>query len=130
MLNLIHDLLINLSRNQQAFNNYSTYKYMIIMNRKQIAVEFSKSLDYSEIKEIILFGSVARGEDTGDSDIDILIISSKKLETKDKLMKKVSDILLRLGVYISAKVISIQEYENLKNTNFISSIKKEGVTLG
>lgn len=73
---------------------------------------------------------MARGEDTEDSDIDILIISSKKLETKDKLMKKVSDILLRLGVYISAKVISIQEYENLKNTHFISSIKKEGITLG
>jgi predicted nucleotidyltransferase len=30
---------------------------MIEMNRKQIAEEFSKSLDYSEIKEIILFGS-------------------------------------------------------------------------
>lgn len=29
------------------------------MNRKQIAEEFSKSMDYSEIEKIILFGSVS-----------------------------------------------------------------------
>ncbi len=45
-------------------------------------------------------------------------------------MKKVSDVFLDLGVYISAKVISKEEYENLENTHFISSIKKEGVVLG
>ena len=40
---------------------------MIEMNRKQIAEEFS--IDYPEIDRIILFGSVARGEDTEESDI-------------------------------------------------------------
>ena len=103
---------------------------MIEMNRKQIAEEFSKSIDYPEIDQIILFGSVARGEDTEESDIDILIISDKKLETKDKLMRKVSDALLKFGVYISAKVISKEEYENLENTHFISNIKREGVVIG
>ena len=103
---------------------------MIKMNRKQIAEEFSKSLDYPEIKEIILFGSVARGEDTEDSDIDLLIISDKKRETKDKLMKKVSNALFEFGIYISVKVISKEEYKNLENTYFISNIKREGVVLG
>lgn len=103
---------------------------MTKMNKKQIAEEFSKSLDYPEIEKIKLFGSVARGEDTEYSDIDILIISDKKMETKDKLMRKISDALLELGVYISAKVISKEEYKNLENTHFISSIKKEGVVLG
>ena len=42
---------------------------MIEMNRKQIAEEFSKSIDYPEIDKIILLGSVARGEDTEESDI-------------------------------------------------------------
>jgi len=51
---------------------------MIKMNRKRIAEEFSNSLDYPEIEEIILFGSVARGEDRNNSDIDILIIFDKK----------------------------------------------------
>jgi len=43
---------------------------------------------------------VARGEDNEDSDIDLLIVSSKKQETNYKLMKKVIDILPKLGIYI------------------------------
>ena len=52
------------------------------------------------------------------------------METKDKIMIKVSDALLKFGVYISAKVISKEEYENLENTHVISNIKREGVVLG
>jgi predicted nucleotidyltransferase len=100
------------------------------MNKKQIASEFSKSLNYPEIEKIILFGSVAKGEDKKDSDIDILIISREKSKTKDKVMRKVSDALLSKGVYISVKVISPDEYMRLKNTHFISQIRKEGVILG
>ncbi len=48
--------------------------------------------DYKLIKEIILFGSVARGEATKDSDVDIfvnLFKESKKLEKEiDRLTKK------------------------------------------
>lgn len=103
---------------------------MIKLDRKQIAINFSNSLDYPEIEEIILFGSVARGEDTKYSDIDLRIISSKKQITKNKIMEKVADTLLELGVYISVKVISKKEFENLENTHFISTIKREGVMLG
>ncbi|MEN4029509.1 MAG: hypothetical protein PQ975_00945 [Methanobacterium sp.] len=46
------------------------------------------------------------------------------------LMKRVGAALLESGVYISAKVISKKEYETLKDTHFISTIKKEGVVLG
>ncbi|MEN4017026.1 MAG: hypothetical protein PQ968_01080 [Methanobacterium sp.] len=45
-------------------------------------------------------------------------------------MKRVGAALLESGVYISAKVISKKEYETLKDTHFISTIKKEGVVLG
>ncbi|RLG58467.1 MAG: nucleotidyltransferase domain-containing protein, partial [Candidatus Hydrothermarchaeota archaeon] len=40
------------------------------MNKLEIAKEFAKSL--KDVEKIILFGSVARGEDKGDSDVDIL----------------------------------------------------------
>ncbi|MDO5850616.1 MAG: nucleotidyltransferase domain-containing protein [Methanobacteriaceae archaeon] len=51
-------------------------------NRFSIAKEFANRIKSEYIKQIILFGSVARGEDTEFSDIDILIISSygNKLE--------------------------------------------------
>ncbi|MCK9150523.1 nucleotidyltransferase domain-containing protein [Methanobacterium alcaliphilum] len=100
------------------------------MNRRKLAIEFSNSLDYPEIKKIILFGSVARGDDNKDSDIDILIVSTKKDETKDKIMGKITDVLLEQGAYISAKVISQKEYDTLKNTHFISTITEEGVVIG
>lgn len=45
-------------------------------------------------------------------------------------MEKVSDALLKFGIYISVKVISKKEYKRLENTSFISNIKKEGVLLG
>lgn len=43
------------------------------MDRKQLAMDFAKSLNHPEIEKIIIFGSVARGENNKDSDIDILI---------------------------------------------------------
>ena len=44
------------------------------MDRKQLAMGFADSLKHHpEIEKIILFGSVARGEDRKDSDIDIII---------------------------------------------------------
>lgn len=100
------------------------------MNRKKIAEEFSKSLDSPGIVKVILFGSVAREEDKEDSDIDLLIISTNKIETKNEVMKKVTDVLLETGVYVSVKVISPKEFEELQNTHFISHIEKEGVTIG
>jgi len=93
------------------------------MNKLEIAKEFAKSL--KDVEKIILFGSVARGEDKGDSDVDILIISRNKQKTKDKVIRKAMDILLDTGTYISAL-----EFERLKNTHFIAQIEKEGVLLG
>ena len=98
------------------------------MNKLEIAKEFAKSL--KDVEKIILFGSVARGEDKGDSDVDILIISRNKQKTKDKVIRKAMDILLDTGTHISVKVISPLEFERLKNTHFIAQIEKEGVLLG
>lgn len=44
-------------------------------DRIEIAKRFAEAINSDEIFEIILYGSVARGDDTEDSDIDILIIS-------------------------------------------------------
>lgn len=87
-------------------------------------------MDYSGIARVILFGSVARSEDRDDSDIDLLIISTNKIEAKNGVMRKVTDILLETGIYVSAKVISPEEFEQFKNTHFISQVKKEGINIG
>jgi len=54
------------------------------------AVEFtSKIKGFEDILSIVLFGSVARGEATRESDIDIAIIYSKK---DDTLIKKINSM--------------------------------------
>jgi predicted nucleotidyltransferase len=100
------------------------------MNRKKIATDFAKSLKDPEIKKIILFGSVARNEDNSNSDIDILIITTDREKISYNVYKKVSDILLNLEEYISAKIITTNDYEEVKNTHFMSTVEKEGIILG
>jgi len=76
------------------------------MNRKQLAIDFAKSLNHPEIEKIILFGSVARGDDTEDSDIDILIITTNiddDLKIEDDIYGKTFDILLETGEYLSVR---------------------------
>jgi len=98
------------------------------MKKLEIAKEFAKSL--KDVERIILYGSVARGEDKEESDVDILVISRDKRKPKDKVIERAMDILLDKGTYISVKVISLREFEDLKDTHFISQITKEGVVIG
>jgi predicted nucleotidyltransferase len=100
------------------------------MDRKQLAIDFAKSLDYPEIRKIILYGSVVRGDDTEDSDIDILIITDDKKKIEDKVYYQVADMLLEMEEYVSAKILTNNDYKRVKNTHFISTVEKEGIVIG
>ncbi len=84
------------------------------------------------ISDIILFGSVARGEATEESDIDIAVIwKGKKVDGWQKMESIAFETLLDLGVYISIKVITPTEYSHLLeiNNNFIKNINREGISI-
>ena len=81
-------------------------------------------------ERIILYGSVARGEDTEESDVDILVLSRDKQKTREKVIERAVDLLLDTGTYISVKVITPGEFERLKHTHFISQIAEEGMVIG
>lgn len=84
-------------------------------------------------KEIILFGSFARREATEESDIDVLVITTgNRFEMQKNLSEITVEILLRTGVYISAKAVSVEEYSFMKkiNTGFYQNIAREGVAIG
>ncbi len=80
------------------------------------------------IESIVLYGSYARGENRGESDIDILIIGDLKL---DEVVDVVYPIILKYGVYISPIVMSRNYFEMLKveRSGFIENILREGVVL-
>ena len=63
-------------------------------NRKAIAIEFARKINSDLIKEIILFGSVARGDDKEDSDIDILIISDNQDAIEPIITDTIADIVI------------------------------------
>jgi len=103
-----------------------------MVDRKQLAIDFAKSLDHPEIEKIILFGSVARGDDTNESDIDILIVTNKrsdKFKIKGDIYNKVWNILLNTGEKISVKMRSINYYKKNINYSFLYNISKDGILI-
>ncbi len=88
---------------------------------------------HNKIEKIILFGSYARGEAREESDIDLLVITyGKRFETQEILSGIAIDILLKTGVYISAKAVTSEEYDLMKelNTGFYQHLTKDGVMVG
>ncbi len=81
-----------------------------------------------KIDNIILFGSVARGEAKEDSDIDILVVwKGDEAEGWRAMTGLAFDVLLDVEEYISVKVL---ELEDLKAENpFIRNVMKEGVKI-
>jgi len=82
----------------------------------------------AEIASIILFGSVARGDATEDSDIDILVVwNGDESEGWRAMTGLAFDVLLDEEAYISVKVIG---REDLKIENpFIKNVMMEGIKI-
>ena len=99
-------------------------------NRIEIAQEFSKAIKSDYIIKIILFGSVARGEDTEESDIDILIVSNHHMEIDDVIADEIAWIMHDKQELISAHVMSEELFNKTKSFSFLTNVLKEGVTIG
>lgn len=99
-------------------------------NRKYIAKRFADKINSKYIKQIILFGSVARGDDTTDSDIDILIISSYKNKIRDLINDEVAKTQLNDREFISAHIMSEEVFNETRNFSFIKNVIKEGKIIG
>ncbi|OIQ12638.1 nucleotidyltransferase family protein [Neomoorella thermoacetica] len=79
-----------------------------------------------------LFGSVARGTFTPESDIDILvIIQDENKITRDTIIETAVDINLKYDVVISPVIISAERFSRplFQETYFYKSIQKEGIPL-
>ena len=103
---------------------------MFMHNRIQIAREFANAIKSDKIIKIILFGSVAREEDTEDSDIDILIISNEWNQIDSLITDEVFKVVLNTQELISPYVLSEKQFEETKNFNFLNNVLKEGVVIG
>ncbi len=74
------------------------------------------------VKKIILFGSRARGDNRGTSDIDIAVCTFSKFTSKGIFVSDIQD----LNTLLKIDIIFLDE---IKNKNFVANIKKEGVVI-
>lgn len=98
-------------------------------DRYEIAREFANAIRSEDIVKIILFGSVARGEDTEESDIDILIITTNSDELSDEINSAAVDIILEKDEFISPHVMSEEHFNKTIDYPFLTNVLKEGVVI-
>ena len=99
-------------------------------DRIKIAKEFAKTIKSDDIKLIMLFGSVARGEDTKESEIDILIVSPNADDLRYKINRIAVDIILEKDEVISPYLMTEEHFNKTRNNSFLTNVLNEGVVLG
>ena len=120
-----------------SFNNYHVLAQKIkeLLNRESnayidIAKNFVKDVPKKGIKNIILFGSVAKGEILQPGDIDILIIYKRGFQKQNAEMT-ISQLMERFDVLISPIYISEKQLQERmeKFDSFILHVIDEGIVL-
>ena len=111
-----------------------------MMNIKEILKEYVDGLFRiigDELKQVILYGSYARGEEKNDeevSDIDIMILvdatPSKIKEIEKKVIDYSYDLDLKYDILLSPIIENMNEFKSrTKEIKFYKNIKNEGVLL-
>jgi len=98
----------------------------------KVAKKFARLLVKKGIKNIILFGSVARGEPTEKSDIDLLVIyKGNEALAKDNISKLSQEFLNKYDVEIVPTYLSVKEAKNRRRKfdRFIMNVLNEGKVL-
>ena len=87
----------------------------------------------TRIKQLLLFGSRARGDHHVASDYDVLVVVTQKdARLIEVLYDAVMDVLLAHGRLVSLKIFPEHEFERLTRlqTPFMRRVMAEGVPLG
>ncbi len=82
------------------------------------------------IEKIILIGSYARGDQTEESDIDIVILlKANSKELRERIYDYLLDFTLEHNVDISLKLIKRSTYQEWKEWSdpFVKSVEAEGI---
>ncbi len=81
------------------------------------------------LKNIILYGSLARGEGTEDSDIDLVVVLEGDVRPGkeiDRMIDIITDINLKYGALISVYPVAERDYLTLQSP-LLMNVRREGV---
>jgi len=83
------------------------------------------------VVRIVLFGSVARGEDTEESDLDVLIVlgDSPPYAERAHCMDVLTEIALPRGLVPAPVVLSEAEWDELRRREslFVTEVERDGI---
>lgn len=109
----------------------SRQRYLNYNEQKALEEIVNKiSLMYPTIKEIILYGSKARGDYEEESDIDLLFITDSTLPRKKRseIYDAIYEIEVEHDVIASVVFVSESDFRS-KESHFLKQVKMEGITL-
>lgn len=104
------------------------------MNINEVLKDFKKrvkNLYGDKLKQIILYGSCARGDASKESDIDLLIILRGRIvpgKEIDRMIDIITEINLKHDVLISVYPVSEEDYKKVKSPLLIN-IRREGIII-
>lgn len=98
-------------------------------SRIEIAKNFAQEMKSDKIKLMMLFGSVARGDDHSHSDIDILVVSDYRKDIWPKISYIIADTLMNDGELLSIHVMPEKIFNETKHYSFLTNVFKEGIPL-
>ncbi len=98
---------------------------------RKAAKDFVKKMPKEGIISVILFGSVARDESVAGSDVDLLVIYSKKRKNVEDSVSRIAEDYLKNGIHISPVFYSRTEIVNMerKYNSFLIRVQDEGNVL-
>ena len=94
--------------------------------RRELEIKYAQ-----RFKQMILFGSYARGDQSKDSDIDILLLINKSIglsAERDIYLPITSRLSLKYDKVISIIPMKVEDF-NRKKTPLILNVHKEGIGL-
>jgi uncharacterized protein len=103
------------------------------MKIKKVLNEFRAEVEklYTrKLKNIILYGSWARGKATKGSDIDLIVVLEGKVvpgKEIDRMINIITDINLKYGVLLSVYPVSEKEYSSV-NSPLLINVRREGIS--
>jgi predicted nucleotidyltransferase len=88
----------------------------------------------ADMVRVTCFGSYARGEETADSDLDVLVVVRQKDETISDFIREQAYAVMwshDFDPVLSVKIFSEEEWNHLArlNSSFYESLQKEGIAV-
>jgi predicted nucleotidyltransferase len=103
-----------------------------MMKIKEILKEFRQEIEKlygKRLKDVILYGSWARGEAKEESDIDLLVVLKGGVmpgKEIDRMIDIITEINLKYSVLLSIFPVSEEEYSTV-NSPLLINVRKEGM---